>query len=134
MRRNCVITGGSGFIGRHLCRELVSAGYEIRVIDRLDPQVHSDSAGGAPSVDADECRHVRVIRADARRVVREGRGSGEASQHLAPRCAPPEWPCWAVAVLRVKLAGGPKQCNCRPFGLVEQSRRGDSNPGPHHYE
>jgi dTDP-L-rhamnose 4-epimerase len=66
MPRVCVITGGGGFIGRHLCQELLSAGYEIRVIDRLDPQVHQDSAGRASPVSADEQRHVRLIRADVR--------------------------------------------------------------------
>jgi dTDP-L-rhamnose 4-epimerase len=37
-----LITGGAGFIGSHLARELVSSGHRVRVLDRLDPQVHGD--------------------------------------------------------------------------------------------
>jgi dTDP-L-rhamnose 4-epimerase len=62
----CVITGGGGFIGRHLCQELVGAGYEVRLIDRLDPQVHGDGSAGTPAVNAEERRHVQLIRADIR--------------------------------------------------------------------
>ena len=36
-----LITGGAGFIGSHLCDDLVELGYEVTVIDNLDRQVHS---------------------------------------------------------------------------------------------
>ena len=32
------ITGGTGFIGRHLCREWLAAGHEIRVLSRQRPE------------------------------------------------------------------------------------------------
>jgi len=35
-----LITGGAGFIGSHLADELIAAGYGVRVLDALDPQVH----------------------------------------------------------------------------------------------
>lgn len=35
-----LITGGAGFIGAHLARELVEKGDEVRVFDSLLPQVH----------------------------------------------------------------------------------------------
>jgi len=37
-----LITGGAGFIGAHLAAELLTAGYAVRVLDKLDEQVHDD--------------------------------------------------------------------------------------------
>jgi UDP-glucose 4-epimerase len=38
MSSQVLITGGSGFIGTHLCRALVRAGYSVRVLDLRRPQ------------------------------------------------------------------------------------------------
>lgn len=35
-----LITGGAGFIGSHLANELLNAGYRVRALDNLCPQVH----------------------------------------------------------------------------------------------
>ena len=35
-----LVSGGLGFIGTHLCRELARSGHTVRVLDNLDPQVH----------------------------------------------------------------------------------------------
>jgi dTDP-L-rhamnose 4-epimerase len=35
-----LITGGAGFIGSHLTDELLAAGYRVRILDALLPQVH----------------------------------------------------------------------------------------------
>jgi len=35
-----LITGGAGFIGSHLARELLRAGHSVRILDSLIPQVH----------------------------------------------------------------------------------------------
>ena len=42
MPRRILITGGAGFIGSHLSDELLSAGYAVRALDALVPQVHPD--------------------------------------------------------------------------------------------
>ena len=56
-----LLTGGAGFIGRHLCSELLEAGNHVRVLDSLIPQVHGDSA---PSLPAD----VELLEGDVRDV------------------------------------------------------------------
>jgi dTDP-L-rhamnose 4-epimerase len=40
MTTRILITGGAGFIGSHLADELLGAGYAVRALDSLDPQVH----------------------------------------------------------------------------------------------
>jgi dTDP-L-rhamnose 4-epimerase len=44
MGNTILITGGGGFIGSHLANELLSAGYDVRVLDVLIPQVHGAAA------------------------------------------------------------------------------------------
>lgn len=45
-RPRVLITGGAGFLGSHLADRLLQAGYQVRLLDALDPQVHPH---GAPS-------------------------------------------------------------------------------------
>jgi dTDP-L-rhamnose 4-epimerase len=40
MSKRILITGGAGFIGSHLARELANAGYTVRVLDNFSAQVH----------------------------------------------------------------------------------------------
>lgn len=61
MASKILITGGAGFIGRHLCRELLGRGHEVRVLDSLIEQVHP--GGDRP---ADLPREVELIVADVR--------------------------------------------------------------------
>jgi len=44
-----LLTGGAGFIGQHVIRELQSRGHEVRVLDSLRPDVHSTSRWSPPS-------------------------------------------------------------------------------------
>jgi dTDP-L-rhamnose 4-epimerase len=56
-----LITGGAGFIGRAVTRELLSRGHEIRILDSLIEQVHGDRE--RPE---DLPEEVELIRADVR--------------------------------------------------------------------
>jgi dTDP-L-rhamnose 4-epimerase len=41
--KRILVTGGSGFIGRHVIAELIHCGYDVRVLDSLVEQVHSSA-------------------------------------------------------------------------------------------
>lgn len=59
----CVlITGGAGFIGRHLSAELLRRGYRVRVLDSLIEQVHGAGSNGAEALP----REVEFQRGDVR--------------------------------------------------------------------
>jgi dTDP-L-rhamnose 4-epimerase len=57
-----LITGGAGFIGRHLSAELLRAGHSVRILDALVEQAHS------PGEDLRFSHEVDFIRADMRDV------------------------------------------------------------------
>ncbi|MGN6609363.1 MAG: NAD-dependent epimerase/dehydratase family protein [Jatrophihabitans sp.] len=41
-----LLTGGAGFIGRHVLASLTASGHEVRVLDSLRPDVHRDGRTG----------------------------------------------------------------------------------------
>jgi dTDP-L-rhamnose 4-epimerase len=75
-----VVTGGAGFIGRHLARELLARRHHVRVLDALIPQVHTN--GERP---ADLPAEVEFIAGDVRDggVVARALKGADAVVHLA---------------------------------------------------
>ena len=57
--RRALVSGGCGFIGRHVTSELLENGYEVRILDSLIEQVH-----GVDAVALNDT--VEVIRSDIR--------------------------------------------------------------------
>lgn len=76
-----LITGGAGFIGSHLADELLTAGYRVRILDNLSPQVHGEQ-GRRPSYLADD---VDLIVGDVRdeEAVRAALKGVDAVYHFA---------------------------------------------------
>src|SRR5688500_18554912 len=55
--RSVLVTGGAGYIGSHLVDRLVADGYDVTVLDNLEPQVHR--TGTWPSYANAGARYVR---------------------------------------------------------------------------
>ena len=51
--KRTLITGGAGFIGSRLSRELLAAGHEVRALDTLSPQVHGSDRRRPPALPAE---------------------------------------------------------------------------------
>lgn len=62
MNNRVLITGGAGFIGSHLADELLARGYQVRVLDSLEPQVHGHLGKRPPYLDP----QVELLRGDVR--------------------------------------------------------------------
>ncbi len=74
------MTGGAGFIGRHVLDELLARDHDIRVLDSLRPDVHADRPWSPPA-------GVEFIRADVRDATAVDRAlvGVEAVIHLAAK-------------------------------------------------
>ena len=82
MEGTILITGGAGFIGAHVAEELLAAGWRVRALDNLTPQVHE--RGERPSYLPDD---VELVVGDVRDpdAVRRALDGAEAVMHLAAR-------------------------------------------------
>ncbi len=58
-----LLTGGAGFIGQHVLRELLARGHEVRILDSLRPDVHA--ADSVRSFEGAELQIADVRDADA---------------------------------------------------------------------
>ena len=75
-----LVTGGAGFIGRAVVRELVRQGASVRVLDALIRQVHGDAGWPEGLTDLADCRRGDVRDADA---VRDALRGVHSVIHLA---------------------------------------------------
>lgn len=75
-----LLTGGAGFIGRHVLRELLSRGHEVRILDSLRSDVHPQATTKPP--DGAEMRIADVRDAPAVEAALHGM---EAVLHLAAK-------------------------------------------------
>jgi dTDP-L-rhamnose 4-epimerase len=82
MPNRVLITGGAGFIGSHVARELLRRGVHVRALDNLTPQVHP--CGERPAYLLDD---VELIVGDVRdeRALRRALIEVDAVVHLAAR-------------------------------------------------
>ncbi|MFA9479254.1 NAD-dependent epimerase/dehydratase family protein [Phycisphaerales bacterium AB-hyl4] len=78
-----LITGGAGFIGSHLADALLREGYRVRVLDRLQAQVHGPRAQ-RPTYLADDVELMQGDVCDPLAVRRAVQGA-EVVYHLAAR-------------------------------------------------
>src|SRR4051794_35542740 len=81
MGKHVLITGGAGFIGSHLCDELLHHGYRVRALDNLSPQVH----GPNPKRPEYLSRDVELVVGDVRDkdAVRRALAGVDAVYHFA---------------------------------------------------
>jgi dTDP-L-rhamnose 4-epimerase len=81
MTKNILITGGAGFIGSHLTDELLSQGYNIRILDNLSDQVHGTNSGRPEYLNSE----AELFQADIRdsRAVAEALKGIDAVYHFA---------------------------------------------------
>jgi len=84
MTKRVLVTGGAGFVGSHLCDHLIDHGYEVSVLDILDPQVHGDS-GDPPAYLNSKVSFIQASVNDIRGRIIEKSLDVDAVIHLAAK-------------------------------------------------
>ena len=69
-----LVTGGAGFVGSFLCEELHKSGYEIRIFDNFEPQVHSGAQNNLRNLSAERepLNGVELVFGDVRSPIQLG--------------------------------------------------------------
>jgi dTDP-L-rhamnose 4-epimerase len=78
---NVLVTGGAGFIGSYICKQLLKANHKVIVLDNLDPQIHGENAKWPYYMPDGTENHIGDIR--DRDLVRKLLSKSEAVIHLA---------------------------------------------------
>lgn len=78
---NVLVTGGAGFIGKHLARRLLQESCRVTLLDNFCPQIH----GGQQQLPPDLSAHVRLIVGDVRhqQVFQQALDGQDVVVHLA---------------------------------------------------
>jgi dTDP-L-rhamnose 4-epimerase len=98
-----LVTGGAGFIGSNVTRDLLRAGAEITILDNFSPQIH----GGAKELAADIAPHVKLMVADIQDLdaVSQAVAGQEAIVHLAAETGTGQSMYEIVRYERVNIGG-----------------------------
>ncbi|MTI29072.1 NAD-dependent epimerase/dehydratase family protein [Fulvivirga kasyanovii] len=79
--KNILVTGGAGFIGSHLCDELIRNNYKVTVLDNLSEQVHGKNCRRPDYLNP----QVNLVKGDVRdpEIVRKLVSEADAVYHFA---------------------------------------------------
>src|ERR1700758_3930824 len=83
MAKTVLITGGAGFIASHVAAALLRAGYRVKALDNLDPQIHG--AERKPPAYLDRRGELQIGDVRSPKIVRRALSGADAVLHLAAR-------------------------------------------------
>jgi dTDP-L-rhamnose 4-epimerase len=98
-----LVTGGAGFIGTHLVRDLLRIGMDVTILDNFSPQIH----GGNNTLAPDIAPHVRLIIGDIQdqAAVADAVHGQDAIVHLAAETGTGQSMYEVVRYERVNIGG-----------------------------
>jgi len=107
-----IVTGGAGFLGSHLCEELIKLGYEVVCVDNL---ITGSAENLAPILDRPE---MTFLRQDVSSFV-DVPGPVDTIFHLASLASPRDYLEFPIETLR---AGSLGTSNCLELARARQAR------------